>query len=48
MEKLRKETYKEYRKIYRNQKWKSIECYCDVCKNDNKLHCKRKISSFKN
>ena len=33
MQKLKRENYPEYRKIYRNQKLKSIEWYCDVCKN---------------
>ena len=33
MQKLKKENYAAYRKIYRNQKMKNTEWYCDVCKN---------------
>ena len=33
MQKLKRENYPEYRKIYRNQKMKNTEWYCDVCKN---------------
>ena len=33
MQKLKRENYPEYRRKYCNQKLKSIEWYCDVCKN---------------
>ena len=33
MPKLKKENYREYRKMYRNEKLKSLEWYCDVCNN---------------
>ena len=33
MQKLQRENYPEYRKIYRNQKMKNTEWYCDICKN---------------
>ena len=33
MQKLKRENYPEYRKIYRNQKMKNTEWYCDICKN---------------
>ena len=33
MQKLKRENYVEYRKKYNNNKLKSIEWYCDVCKN---------------
>ena len=33
MQKLKRENYAEYRKIYRNQKMKNTELYCDICKN---------------
>ena len=33
MQKLKRENYPAYRKIYRNQKMKNTEWYCDICKN---------------
>ena len=33
MQKLKRENYAEYRKIYRNQKLMNTEWYCGVCKN---------------
>ena len=33
MQKLKKENYPEYRKIYKNEKMKTYEWYCDVCNN---------------
>ena len=33
MQKLKKENYAEFRKIYLNEKMKNTEWYCDVCKN---------------
>ena len=32
MQKLKRENYPAYRKIYRNQKMKNTEWYCDICK----------------
>ena len=40
MQKLKRENYPEYRKKYLNQKMKSIQWYCDVCKNGKKLFIK--------
>ena len=37
MQKLKRENYPEYRKIYRNQKMKNTEWYCDICKNGKKI-----------
>ena len=37
MQKLKRENYPEYRRKYCNQKLKSIEWYCDVCKNGKKI-----------
>ena len=37
MQKLKKEKYPEYRKIYKNEKMKTYEWYCDVCNNGKKL-----------
>ena len=47
LEQLKKENYKEYRKIYRNQKLKSIEWYCDVCKNGNNNTARGKFMHLK-
>ena len=48
MQKLKRENYPEYRKIYRNQKLKSIQCYCDVCKNGKKnIYLKGKMVTFR-
>ena len=33
MQKLKRENYPEYRKIYRNQKMKHTVWYCEICKN---------------
>ena len=33
MQKLKRVNYPAYRKIYRNQKMKNTEWYCDICKN---------------
>ena len=47
MQKLKRENYREYRKRYCNQKLKSIEWYCDVCKNGKKLYIKGKMVTFR-
>ena len=38
MQKLKRKNYPEHRKIYRNQKMKNTEWYCDVCKNGKIIH----------
>ena len=47
MQKLQRENYPEYRKIYRNQKMKNAEWYCDICNNGKKLSIERKMVAFK-
>ena len=47
MQKLKKENYPEYRKIYRNHKMKNTEWYCEICKNGKKLYIKRKMVTFR-
>ena len=47
MQKLKREDYPEYQKKYLNQKMKSIQWYCDVCKNGKKLFIKEKMVTFK-
>ena len=36
--KTKKKNYTEYRKRYLNEKLKSYEWYCDVCKNGKKIY----------
>ena len=47
MQKLKKENYRECRKIYLNEKMKNTEWYCDVCKNGKKICIKGKMVAFK-
>ena len=44
MQKLKRENYPEYRKIYRNVKMKNTEWYCDVCKKWKKYSLRGKWS----
>ena len=44
MQKLKRENYPEYRKIYRNQKMKNTEWYCDICKNGKNYQLRGKWS----
>ena len=44
MQKLKRENYSEYRKIYRNQKMKNTEWYCDICKNGKNYSLRGKWS----
>ena len=41
MQKLKRENYPEYRKIYRNHKMNNTEWYCDICKNGKKNYTLR-------
>ena len=47
MQKLKREDYPEYQKKYLNQKMKSIQWYCDVCKNGKNYSLRRKWSHLK-
>ena len=47
MQKLKRENYPKYRKIYRNHKMKNTEWYCEICKNGKKLYIKRKMVTFR-
>ena len=38
MEVLKRENYKEYRKIYCKERMKNTKWYCDVCKNGKNIH----------
>ena len=44
MQKLKRENYPAYRKIYLNQKMKSTEWYCDICKNGKNYSLRGKWS----
>lgn len=44
MKKLKKENYPAYRKIYLNEKMKSLEWYCDVCNNGKNYSLRNKWS----
>ena len=47
MEKLKKENYKEYRKIYLNEKMKSYDWYCDTGKNEKNYTLRGKFKHLK-
>ena len=47
MQKLKRENYPEYRKKYLNQKMKSIQWYCDVCKSGKNYSLREKWSHLK-
>ena len=44
MKKLKKENYPEYRRKYFNEKMKSYEWYCDVCKNGKNYRLRGKFN----
>ena len=44
MKQLKRENYPKYRRIYRNEKMKSYEWYCDVCKNGKNYTLRGKFS----
>ena len=47
MQKLKKENYREYRKKYLNQKMKSYDWYCDICKNGKNYTLRNKFTHLK-
>ena len=44
MQKMKRENYPEYRKIYKNEKMKTYNWYCDVCNNGKNYLLKGKWS----
>ena len=44
MQKVKRENYPEYRKIYRNYKMKNTPWYCDVCNNGKNYSIRGKWS----
>ena len=47
MQKLKKENYREYRRKYLNQKMKSYDWYCDICKNGKNYTLRNKFTHLK-